>query len=132
MVTVPRDVDQVDVYARYRRVVLSTTVVRKHGGTTVLSVKHIDTLAHQLLRARVDVISAIKRGFKCAVQERDDGAVLLRGVFSEDAIDDCIERMVLDDVLCAACGNPETARRGKSRVSCLACGHSRRRATRDS
>lgn len=115
LVNIPQQ--NVDPFARYKRNQLTATIQK---GFTIIP--NFGTLCLQIYRTPEFVSGRLKKELGTAITVDKDGTCKIRGVFSWQTIDDLVEKVIVDNVLCKKCANPETICK-KTKIICKACGH---------
>ena len=113
-VNIPRD--YVDLFARYKRPVISIKVVK---GYTII--ENLSSISHSLGRTDEQVISFLSK--KLATSKNKNS---LRGTsFTVSILEDRLEEYIALNVLCLTCSNPQTVYMDTTSTKrrCLACGN---------
>ncbi len=119
MVTIPREMGD-DLFYRYKRIMITPTIINKNGGTTQISTADISILAKQLGRSDIVIAHYIGKSAAAGMMIIGD-KICYRKVMNAAEIDDIVESYIKKSVLCSQCGNPETVEYRESLV-CKACG----------
>jgi translation initiation factor 2 beta subunit (eIF-2beta)/eIF-5 len=109
-VTIPRDAN-IDPFYRYKREYTKVVHLSKGGGRTV--VENIESISHDIQKP----VSFIKRYLQKFMGTSIGAGFSFPGRIPSNVIDDAIERLIAEHVLCPDCGNPETGD-----GNCDACG----------
>jgi translation initiation factor 2 beta subunit (eIF-2beta)/eIF-5 len=113
-VNIPRS--QIDPFYRYKREVVQT--IPGKANSTILT--NVDTIAHQLNRSPAEIMAFLRKKLGTSVITTKQGPGL-RGPFTSEQVEGLLDEYIETNVLCSACGNPETQIETKGRV-CRACG----------
>jgi translation initiation factor 2 beta subunit (eIF-2beta)/eIF-5 len=116
-VNIPRDT--IDPHFRYKRIVVKPVFINKSGGQWLIPKNVLDTLSKNIERDKTIIQKVIQNAIHSPVRKTVDGIVFK----TEKNIDDIIEDYILSDVLCRACGNPETIVQSDNTIYCRACGN---------
>lgn len=116
-VNIPKD--NIDPFARYKRDVLETTIIKKE---TI--VNNFSAVCKQIYREPEFVCQWLKKKLATSASVSKDGSCKVKGLFSSQTLDDIIEDVIVKHVICKTCGNPETVEsKSSQKLRCKACGN---------
>lgn len=110
-VTIHKDIGKLDPFYRYKRDFVRVEQTCKNGGRT--RIVNINSIAHDIFRDS----SIIRKYFQKKLNRSISKDFTITGYLSANELDNLIDNLVQEIVLCKVCNNPET-----DKGVCAACG----------
>lgn len=117
MINIPRSM--IDPFYRYQRQQLDIKYLPKCGGET--HIKNLSIIAKEIYTPIKILIRMLKKRLNVGINEKKD-IVILRGQHTKDDLENHIEYIIENYILCKQCKNPEYKIEHNKKI-CLACGY---------
>lgn len=109
-----------DPHYRYKMQLIKVKYIALNGETTIIV--NASTVAHDIYRELSDLRSCFAKGIAGRVTIKQD-ELYIPGHHAVQDLQRTLAKYIAHDVLCNACGNPETLLHRKRKRKCQACGN---------
>lgn len=114
----------IDPFYRYKRSSVILKIQSTKGGETII--ENSKTIADELYRTVIEIAKYLQYELN-TTQSIKENKIVLRGIFTKLKIEECIEKLCSEFIICPTCKIPETFYEKSKKnlyMKCKGCGYS--------